>query len=433
MKWRSPAAVVVLLLVFGLWFLNREISETNRERRSTLIDKRPPPSRLDGGANADAPLRTKSSQREVAATRATHSPARLAEFILPEVLIAGLDLEGAVRKVMTAYEATCKRTDENPLPLKFVFAGGNHRKINVHLQGKSFQSSLRLLAALSGMKVSRNELEYRFELLAGSAAGMKQTLEVSPDFSAELDKLAGSKEPHNADPFAEPVSPKSTPIREKLAALGLELDPSATVTLSNSGKLEIANLTPADAAALSVLARTLSDQPRVQQKFTSKVLDLPAGMDWTPPASNHMSEDQVQLLMHEMSQSTGVHLRTLPSVTSKSGQTTSIEIVRDFIYPVDETGEKFEKHQIGHVMQVGGNSLGFGNDVYFNYTDTTGELDPANGKPIINTRANLSDLGFSNDGGTRIVTQTRPDGTKTLLLLTSQLIDATGRPIRDNQ
>ncbi len=115
----------------------------------------------------------------------------------------------------------------------------------------------------------------------------------------------------------------------------------------------------------------------------------------------------------------------------RSGQSATIEFTRELIYPVDESGEKFEKHHIGKILSVEGSLLGFGNEVKFNYTDTTGGLDPSTGKPFIDKRTDVSDVGFSTDGGTRIVTQTRPDESRTLILLTSELIDATGRPIKD--
>jgi hypothetical protein len=167
----------------------------------------------------------------------------------------------------------------------------------------------------------------------------------------------------------------------------------------------------------------------MQQKFTQKVIEIPSGVNWTPPDGSQMTDDQVQLLMREMAQTAGVELMTMPSMTARSGQSGTIEITRELITPVDDSGQAFETHQLGHVLQVQGDALGFGHEVDLKYTDTTGEVDPTTGKANINKRTDMSDSGFTSDGGTRLVVQTRPDGSRTLLLINSIIIDATGRPV----
>ena len=78
-------------------------------------------------------------------------------------------------------------------------------------------------------------------------------------------------------------------------------------------------------------------------------------------------------------------------------------------------------------------ALGFGHEVALNYTDTTGDVDASTGKANINKRTDMTDSGFASDGGTRLVVLTRADGSRTLLLVTSTLIDATGRPVSDRE
>ena len=120
---------------------------------------------------------------------------------------------------------------------------------------------------------------------------------------------------------------------------------------------------------------------------------------------------------------------TMPSITSRGGQSGTIELIREWTVPNDDSGETLETHNVGQVMQLQGSPLGFGHDLAFNFTDTTAEVDSDTGKPNINKRIDVKDAGFSSDNGTRFVVQTRPDGSKSIVLVTSSLIDATGRPV----
>jgi hypothetical protein len=133
--------------------------------------------------------------------------------------------------------------------------------------------------------------------------------------------------------------------------------------------------------------------------------------------------------MRDLAQQKGVELQTLPSVTSRNGQNATIEMVREFIYPIDDSGKAFESRNLGKVLHVQGNLLGFGHEVDLKFTDTTGGIDPGTGTPAFGNRTELVDKSYSGDGGTKIVVQTRPDGSRTLMFLKSRMIDASGQPI----
>ena len=68
------------------------------------------------------------------------------------------------------------------------------------------------------------------------------------------------------------------------------------------------------------------------------------------------SDGQVQLIMRGLAQKKGVDLMTAPSITAKSGQKATIEIVREFIYPTEY--EPPELPQSVGTSSVGGGLLG---------------------------------------------------------------------------
>ena len=426
MKKALVATSVIILLTYILWIG----SQGPKVSRSTDINTsltHTDDSDLDHESEVSGRFRTKAATRELAGPRATHAPERLKEFMLPEVVIDGLTLGEALRKLMGVYDEACKKTGETPLRLTFDFPLGNMKKLHLKLSPRNFNSSVQLLATFAGMKVSRSKLQYRFEPFADERKQVSRSLQVPPGFNSSLAGLN-----MEVDAFVE-TEPPQMPISEVIKASGLNLDPSTQVYLTDSGALDINSTSSADVAMISALVGTLVNEKPVLQKFTQKVLEIPSGVDWTPPDVSEMTDGQVQLLMREMAQKAGTDLLTMPSVTARNGQSATIEIVRELITPTGESEQEFETHHLGHVLQVKGDALGFGHEIALNYTNTTGEADATTGKANINKRTDITNSSFTADGGTRLVVQTRPDGSRTLLFVTSTTIDATGQPVRDKE
>ncbi len=76
------------------------------------------------------------------------------------------------------------------------------------------------------------------------------------------------------------------------------------------------------------------------------------------------SDGQVQVIMRGLAQKKGTDLMTAPSVTAKSGQKATIEIIREFIYPTEYEPPELPQ-QVGQTgggggLQIGGSSNGGG-------------------------------------------------------------------------
>jgi hypothetical protein len=409
-------AAVALLAGLGLWLGTRgsTVSSNSAVTSNTQESRQAAPA--EDAADAPA-FRTKASIREIDTATATHRPEQLKDFMLPEVVIDGLELEPALRKVLAAYQDACRRSGETPLALRFAVPPGTSRKLQLNLGNRSFKTSVQLLATLSGMKVTRDGLEYRFTKIENERRTTQRTLEVPPDFPSALRELRG-------DP------PGQAPLPDLLARLGLVLDPSTRMTLGANGQLTLETNSSADAAAVSALVRTLGDQMPTQQKFTAKVIELAADAEWTPPDLSQMDDAQMEQFMRDMARRKGTELMTLPSITARNAESATIEITRELIVPTDDAATTFETYNVGHVMNLKGSALGFGRDVAFDYSVTAVDnIDPATLKPVIEKQIDVKDAGFSRNGGTRFVVQTRPDGARVIVLVTSSWIDATGRPL----
>lgn len=416
--------ILAIGILAGIWVWqgkhsNSSQSDAREHAKSSLAY-----AELAAHEDGSGPLRTKVVNRESESIRFTHSPERLREFMLPALDIEEMHLEAALGKLKMAYDEACRKSGETPLPLTFSINPGENRKLTVHLPVGSFKSSVQLLATLSEMKVSRKGTAYQFRPIENEPKTVHRNLEVPPDFQSTLNEIAG-RNVTSSDPFAVP----QLSIQENLEGLGL-ISPSTKVSLAANGELTMESQNSADAEVLSDLVRNFDDQVPLQVRHETKIVEIPSGSDWTPPGNPNLTAAGMDAVMRGLAQTNGAELKTLPSITSRYGQDANIEIIRELIYPTDVSNTKFESRNIGKVLKIHTNPVAFGNEVEFDYTDTVAEsIDAAVSEAPIQTRTQMSEISYVDDAGTRMVVQTRTDGSRTVLFIGTQKIDAAGLPI----
>ena len=372
------------------------------------------------GDLAQTPVKNRSSERPPAGPRATHGAQQLRMFYLPAMELDGLSLEEAMDRLRAAYEATCRASGETPLALTFSIPPGNPARLRVNLGNRPLESSINMLAALAKLTVQRHGREFRFTAAKeGPPKQLTDTLEIPPDLKRRLF-------PADDDPNLS-----AEMLRQLLTASGLALDPSTQFSL-RPGHLTIDTTSAADHAAISALVENAKLDPRLHHKGTVKLIEIPAGAPWNHPDTVQFDDAQTKAFMREMATTKGVELTTMPSVSLRAGEPGTIEIVRDLIVPSDDAAGGFETRKVGLVANLQLSPLGLGHQRDVNFTDTTGDIDPTTGAAAITERTAIHDQAFASDASTRMLVQTHPDGTRTVLLVTSTLIDATGRPANEN-
>jgi hypothetical protein len=390
-------------------------------------DRDPSRGQSDGGASGSSaagergtnPLPAKASLRHPSNPQATHRPESLGQFYLPPVHIDGLPLEAALKKLQAAYEEACRETGEMPIQLAFGVPPGPARPLTVKIGTATLDNSIRLLASLSSMKVKRDGSAYLFELPEETGQPVKKSLPVPPDILSRLKSAAPS-------PSGDPAD-----LIGAFAALGVDLDPSTRLKFfPGSSTVLLETLSAADEVAVSALIGRIAGDPPIQHKLQTRVLELAAGLEWTPPESPQLDEAGLQLLMRELAQIKGVELMTMPSTVTRDGQLAKVEIVRDLISPVPGSEAEWRTDKVGVVLDVTPVVLGFGQRVDVGFKATEADIDPETSEVNIVERASIEDTSFTRDTSTRLHVETRPDGSRILLLVTPTLIDATGRPVR---
>ncbi|GAA5130959.1 hypothetical protein GCM10023212_41590 [Luteolibacter yonseiensis] len=392
----------------------------------------PDPTGLGGESSA---LKTKSVVRDAGKPRPTHGPERLKDFFLPAVEIDGLTLGEALHKLTGAYEEACRKAGEVPLHLTFNISPGSSKRLHLKLASRNLDSSIRLLATHAGMKVNRDKTEYRFESFATGRKDVERKFTVSPYFKSGLSECAGLTSPDDSSPNGDAAlssrqaTTAESSLDDILKASGLELDPTTRLSLNHQDELVLETTNASDAEMISALVNSLkSDVPR-QHKFVTHVIEMGSDLAFTPSYNPRMTASELQLLIRQMSQKRSVDVATMPAVTGKDGQSVDIKLTKLLVTPANEEAAALEPKYVGTVLQVKGGALGFGHDVAFNFTNTTGELDSSGKKTIVRKRSDVSDSGYTDDHGTRVAVQTRPDGSRVMILLTTTMIDATGRPV----
>ena len=306
-----------LLCVVALW-KGLEVRD-ERDRASgagrTEDDYLAPATAKEG--NAAPQLPGKASIRFASDPAATHPPERLNQFYLPPVNIEGLPLEAALRKLLAVYEEACRETGETPLPLTFSVPTGPDRLLKVKVGGGTLDNSIRLLASLSSLKVKREGPAYLFEEPAETGRPVKKSLGVPPDILSRLKSAAPSPPGDPADLIGA------------LAALGVDLDPSTRLKFSaGSSILLLETLSAADEVAVTALVERFASERPIQHKLQIRVVELAAGVEWTPPEISQLDEQGMQLVMRELAQTKGVDLMTMPSTVARDGQLAKVEVLR---------------------------------------------------------------------------------------------------------
>ncbi|RYD64281.1 MAG: hypothetical protein EOP83_10165 [Verrucomicrobiaceae bacterium] len=334
-----------------------------------------------------------SGDRAVAADgRGIHRSEQLDEFILEKpVEIRGLGTRAALEKLDREYRETCRKAGEVPLDLAYEVPAGYERSLNFRPSGY-FEVAVREIAATSKLEWRRHGNTYRFQPPKASRENdrvRQETHLVPPDFLARIGGGPSNWRP--GDPRTEP--------RVVFEKRGVSLDPSTRLSLRGS-RFTVETRSRSDEAAISDMVGTMIyDAPR-QIQWDVRTFNVPSGQSWDGLEKGIVDDAGL------------AELRGIPGVQ---------ELVI--------CGEPLRSH----TPRVGRLAVGtlrseavcraFGIQV-------KAELNQGNrgGRPV-----SISVEGQTPDGGTRVASTTRADGSRVVLAVTPTILDATGRPVKKSR
>lgn len=314
--------------------------------------------------------------------QAIHGPQQLDEFVLDEpVAIRGLGTKAALEKLDLKYRESCRKAGEIPLNLTYEVPAGHEQPLNLTLNN-TFGGAVQEIAATSKLNLKRRGTTYFLQAPQKEDRLVRETYSVPPDFLSRVSKDAYERR---------------LPIRAAIEKRGVSLDRSTRLTL-NGSKLEVETRDRDDEIAISGLIESMLQNTPRQIRWEVRTFEIPSGQAWNGPAEGVIG-------------GTGLaDLRRIPGVQER--------VVLDggvFSSPLRSGQTRLDLLPEGSLRSKA-RLLAFG-------VHAKAELKQKD-------RGRLLLEGQTPDGGTRISTTTRPDGSRIVLAVTPTIIDATGRPVK---
>lgn len=316
-------------------------------------------------------------------------PARLEHFNLPDSIdVRTLGAGAALEKLRVSYTEICRKNGEKPHDLAFEVPAGHDAPLGIKLSKGNLDSSVRRVAAVAKLELVRDGTTYRLKEPKETGKLVKRSLRVPPDFAYRFGESGNTK-------LATSICANP---RIGFERFGIELEESTKLSFSRKTyELTMETRSAADEVAIAT-ALSCEGLP-VQQMIDTKVFEIAPGSDWKGPRAGSFDAKTADRMLADLSQRKDVKASEMPTVTSRVGETVSID-------------------SEGRVLRVKTGLLGTGHEVQTNFTDTS------KGK-----HTELHDSGYASDMGTRFTVKSRPDGSRVVFAVTPTLIDATGRPV----
>jgi hypothetical protein len=327
-----------------------------------------------------------------------HEAGRLKDFILPHIEGKDVSLDTALRILKDAYQEACFRSREKPLVLGFSVRDATDQTISFSMGGKSFLDCLHHLAALAGLAVDREGLNFVLFRAVSTAEPAELSFEKNLQAMPRLRALVG-QDSEVAESDWESL----------LRSAGFLLENGSTLTEGSDGFLVVKGSKAEIDRVKSALA--LATQLPNQLKFTEKLITTTSPLDLTDPI---LSDARVQDLLRSLAQTKGTELIATPSVTAREGQSATMEIIREPMTHTrqDWTGIRntFEASRTGlKIVGIDRSENRPENPDHSGwYTETETAISP---------------------GDTHVQLLASRDGSYHYRLLTVTPIDATGRPL----
>lgn len=415
---------VICILAVARWG-----AESRQDERQDQAGAHPP---RHGTAAESAGAPSKNPARSKRSTSTTHSPERLRQFFLQPVAVEGLPLSAALQKLKAAYEQACADTGETALDLKFHLPAGKDKVVRINPGVATLESSVQRLAMFAGMKVKREGITYVFEAPKETGKPLKKTVPVSSSVPVQLSKACHLITHDGSRDFTL-----------DLRVVGLDLDPATRVihfpvraTTSQTGELTfvqpgaepktdivIEGTSAADELAISGYLAALQEPLIVpEHKLQVKMVELPAGSDWIMPDLAQYSSQEFRVMMRELTERQDASVMALPETATQEGEPVKIEVgARELIVPVEGTEDQFESHQLGIVMDFSSQVLGFGSRTNFSVTAKVMPENWSPGQPAVEKRVDLKDTAWARNGNSFLRVQERADGSRVVIILTSEM------------
>jgi len=418
MKGKKLLFTILSIIIVCLLIWKRDnISQVDSVERKML-------QKDDYKGTAKELVRTKSDRSrnkdQIPQQASTHTPERLSDFFLPpDLLIENLTLQQALQVLKTSYEDTCYEIGETPLKLTFNLPDtDNGQLISTRLNG-TFTNAIQYLALLARMEMTRNGTTYQFTH-PDESLGKSITKEHTVP-SNILSLIAKNY-------IGDPTELENLPPLELAKALGIQLAPTTQIAfLKGASRIIVRSGNTFDHEILSNLIENASS-PGKQFRFSTKTVALSPDVNIELPKFSPISADDLEHFMREVSSLPGVNISSLPSVVARNGEPAKVEIVRGLPTKPDSNTKPLTA---GITLDIESNRIGFGQDSSFHFQHTQFARPSKHSPPeeiVVEELLNSEQAVYGDNQDTSVMLETHPDGSRTLVLVTTSEIDTNDSP-----
>jgi len=358
---------------------------------------------------------TRSSRRNQATSKVrpkpTHTYGELKDFMIPELKVDNITFNQALYQLRDSYYEICLRTGEKPIPFKFTVEEPSQRTINITLKNLSFTNMLETLAAIEGMKMETENRQITFTHMKKSGTLYTQTLTVPPGLLEKLKRNSSglySVEPNISGENGTLQKVVAQRFKELMALEG------AAISYAPSTLQLIVNADARDLKRIEQIIDHYLAVPPSQIKTSTQTIVMDDNIPFDPSWVNQPEA------MSKFYQTPGVDVVTSPSVISLSGESSTVEVIRE------SPNRTNNRDWTGYKITNQTSFLGFGMNGQTFYDRGMRSDTPES--PIVHNKTTQD--AYVQRGNVQVILLKPVNGRRSYLLVTHQEIDATGQPIQ---
>ena len=425
-RWLIPA---ILLFALAVLLVTRNHSS---DKNSSLAQGNRPPSKSQN-LLSQSRSQTKSKSNNVLSIprsiiepspnfpdRHYHTSEELNNFQIPELELSNVTLSEAVATLFQAYADICAHTNEQPLNLNITLPNDLDTRVDFHLLNRSFLSALFSISSAFETTFDLTDSELSFLKISdlSALAANKQTTQshrISPGIRTGLENLLRT---NDAEDGAPRQSSSSYALLSRLGMVPREDQTRHLSSLSSAMSLQ----TPDGHRRIQALLDLLllpSAQHRQQTTLISSDHDL--GL-----TSGYYLPDPLDQQLATINSHSNTSLEVAPTVLARSGETATVEMIRELISPAANGGLDNDWFGLQIRSQVDGYGFGYRPNINLESRSGPDPLSPA-ASILGDAQFDLSDIA---PGPHALVQhQTTPDGQHQYIITRITQLDATGSPI----
>lgn len=335
----------------------------------------------------------------------------LNQFHLPPAVLESSDLESVADALEKSYRKYSSLDSGQERPLEIHVPKGGSIFLTGKIPSQSIGATLSQISGQAGLTVSFGDKEvFLRPLVRNPKRGVFQ-LQVPHDFLNDLALRTSVSVISQGGPHEVFLKMQSEDLKRAFGSLGILTDDESTLSLNQERNSLTLKSTHHEHERVQLFLKSMKQSPR-QIRVTTKLVKGPGGMSFPTGGFDPL---EIQKMMRKVSQVEGVEILIFPSLVMLPGGSGTVAMIKNEI-PFDDswTGRKLRFE-----LNLRGEGIAGRFDFHLREPNAGGDGGVTDYSP--------SGTLTLVDGGTLVRKIKNRDGASRFVLITTEIIDATGR------